>query len=233
MTMIAACMAAGAMAQVQIGPKVGMNLYKIADGEDVSEGVNEPFAVGLNLGVATSFGITENFAIAPELIFTQKGSRLEGEFTDSFSGDFGQIETTITFDERQKLNYLEMPVLARVTFGNTVKGYVNAGPSVGYWLGGSLKSEEGDESETYKIKFVDEGDDVADDEISVDKERANRLEVGAAIGGGVMVNTGAGDLLFDVRYQRGLNNIFDYEDDDLTAKNHGFAVSVIYLLGSK
>ena len=55
MTMIAACMAAGAMAQVQVGPKVGMNLYKINDGEKIDqENVSEPFAVGFNLGLATS-----------------------------------------------------------------------------------------------------------------------------------------------------------------------------------
>ena len=235
-TVIAACMAAGAMAQVQVGPKLGMNLSKINDGEKVEEGTSEPFAVGFNLGVATSFEITENFSFAPELIFTQKGSRLTAEGTDQFFDGVADVEMEFSYSEKIKLNYLEMPVLARVAFGNTVKGYVNAGPSLGYWLGGKTVYEEEfngeSDSDEYKIKFVSEYDEDSDD-AEILKDEANRLEVGALVGGGLMLNTGAGDILLDVRYQAGLTNMIDFDEDDEQFKNNSLSFSVIYLLGSR
>ena len=238
--MMAAFIATSAMAQVrvQVGPKAGLNLYKINDGEDADEDVKEPFGIGFNLGVASSFNITDNFAIAPELIFTQKGRRAKAEGTEIILDGTTEIPMEYSYTERIKLNFLEVPVLARVAFGNTVKGYANVGPSFGYWLGGkfSYDSEfEGEsESEDYKIKFVSEYDDDSDD-AEILKEDARRLEIGAVLGGGLMLDTSVGDLLFDVRYQAGFTDLVDYEDvdEDATFKNNGLSFSVIYLLRTK
>lgn len=225
--MIAACMAAGAIAQVQVGPKIGMNLYKINDGEKIEEeGVSEPFAIGFNLGLATSFNVSENFAVAPELIYTQKGASTKAEDGDNY----GKITS--------KLSFIEIPVLGRVSFGDVVKGYVNVGPSLGYWIGGSTtikaKTNGESEKERRKLKFVSEGDQINfDEEIPIPAEEANRLEIGAVLGGGAMLNTGAGDILFDLRYQAGLTNMIDFDDDDYKFRNNGLAISVIYLLGSR
>ena len=238
MVIMAAFIATSAMAQVQVGPKVGLNLYKINDGEDASEGVKEPFGIGFNLGVASSFNITDNFAIAPELIFTQKGSRVKSEGAEMILDGTTEIPMEYSYTERVKLNFLEMPVLARIAFGNTVKGYANVGPSFGYWLGGkfSYDSEVNGESESEdsKIKFVSEYDDDSDD-AEILKEDVNRLEIGAVLGGGLMLDTSAGSLLFDVRYQAGLTNLSNYEDMDgeEKVKNNGLSISVIYLLGTK
>lgn len=235
--MMSALIASSVMAQVQVGPKVGLNLYKINDGEDVGEGVEEPFAMGFNLGVASSFNITDNIAIAPELIFTQKGSRVKAEAEMILDGTT-EIPMKYSYTEHIKLNFLEVPILARVAFGNTVKGYANVGPSFGYWLGGKISSDEefGGESksEDYKIKFVSEYDDDSDD-AEILKEDANRLEIGAVLGGGLMLDTSAGSLLFDIRYQAGLTSLSDYEDmgGEEKVKNNGLSISVIYLLGTK
>lgn len=223
MTVAAAFLAASAMAQVQIGPKVGMNLYKINGGEKVEEGTSEPFAIGFNLGVGASFSISDNFAIAPELIYTQKGGSAKQERGEDF----------IKYTRRN--NYVEIPVLTRATFGNTVKGYVNAGPSVGYWVGGSLRSKvkvNGEvESESTKFKFVSKDDEIGSNEVPILKDRANRVELGAALGGGVMFDTSAGDVLLDIRYQAGLTSLVKPSDnDDVTIKNNGLSVSAIYLL---
>lgn len=236
MTVAAACLAASAMAQVQIGPKVGMNMYKISYGEDLDEEAKESSVIGFNVGVATSFGISENFSIAPELIFAQKGSRVKYEgSTITFDGTTS-VDIDYKEDYMTKLNYLEMPVLARFAFGSSTKGYLNLGPSVGYWLGGKSKYtlEAGDESEegTAKIKFVSEySEDSEDDEYL--KEEAKRLEVGGIVGGGMMLPTSAGNILLDIRYQAGFTSLFDFDEEDEKFKNNGLSVSLIYLFGSK
>lgn len=226
MTVAAAVLLAnGAMAQVKIGPKVGMNLYKMNTSEEMDEEVKEPFTVGFNVGVATSFGITDNVSIAPELIFSQKGSSQKVEEGDDY------------YKFRIRSNFIEMPVLARVAFGDAVKGYVNAGPSVGYWLGGNLKRDveiNGEaESEDMKYKFITESDfDPNADYEQLPEDSYNRLELGAAIGGGVMLDTSVGDLLLDIRYQVGLSNMVTNEgDEDDKWKNNGLSVSFVYLFG--
>lgn len=236
MIMVAACIAASATAQVKVGPKVGMNLYKISDNEEMDEGAKEPFTVGFNFGVATSFGITDNFTIAPELIFTQKGAKTKYEGTEMDFDGTASVEVDYAYTEVTKLNYLEMPVLGRVAFGSVVKGYINAGPSLGYWLGGKVKEEEelGSQSDSYdgKIKFVSEYSEDSED-LEILSEDANRVELSAVLGGGIMLDTPAGDMLLDLRYQAGLTNLVDYDEEDEKIKNYGLSVSLIYLLGSR
>ena len=181
---------------------------------------------GLIWGLATSFGVSENFAIAPELIYTQKGASIKYDDGDNYSRG------------SSRLSFIEIPFLGRALFGDVVKGYVNVGPSFGYWMGGSAISKtkiDGEtERESAKLKFVSDSDQVNfDEEIPVPAEEANRVEVGAILGGGVAFGTGAGDILLDLRYQAGLTNMMDSEDDDYKQKNNGLSISMIYLLGSR
>ena len=203
----------------QVGPKVGLNLAKVSDGEEVAEGSSEPFLTGFNIGAAFSIPVNEMFSIAPEISFSQKGRKATGE-------DSG-VEMSVS----QISNYIDVPVLVRASFGEGVRAYVNAGPAFNYWTGGKLKVKatfEGEtEKETYKIVFLEEGEEEKEDEAGIDN--ANRLEVAAAIGGGVMFNAGAGDLLVDLRYNAGLNSFVDFGEEEGKAKNNVLSLSVIYL----
>ena len=130
-----------------------------------------------------------------------------------------------------RLNYLEMPVLGRIAFGSNIQGYVNAGPSVGYWLGGTTQSiqvNNGDVSTgRARIKFVDEYSRTSTNG-EILKEEANCVEIGAVVGGGVKINTIMEDVLLDLRYQRGFNSTQKVEDG-IKLKNNVLLVSVIYL----
>ncbi len=228
--MVTALISTGALGQTKVGPKVGVNYY----GMDVNkrgDNRDRPFMVGFNFGVAASFAISDRVSIAPEIIFTQKGERAEGRVTQNFPNGSSIVQAKESF----RLNYLEMPTLMRVAFGSTMKWYVNVGHSIGYWLGGNFTPGEG--AKKLKIRFVPESevDALSSDEAAITEEESNRYEVGVVLGGGLTLSTGMGDLLIDLRYQKGLSKFGDATIDKeyYTAKNHGFAVSVIYLLGSK
>ena len=60
------------------------------------------------------------------------------------------------------------------------------------------------------------------------KEEANRIEIGAVVGGGVKMATILGDVLLDLRYQRGFNSTQKVEDG-IKPKNNVLSFSVIYL----
>src|SRR5688572_22040218 len=111
-----------ANAQVSIAPRVGVNLSTIGytDGDDdLVDFLNEDKTntTGILFGFAANFQVNEMFSVQPEILFSQKGYKLENE------GDW----------VKEKLNYLEVPLLARLSFGDeALKFFVNAGPYAAY-----------------------------------------------------------------------------------------------------
>ena len=121
-----ALMAFGIAAQAQdikFGVKAGVN---IADLSDNSAGSR----VGFHVGGLAEFGITEQFSIQPELLYSGQGAKVnEG---------FGDVDL--------KLDYISLPVLAKYRI---VKGFsVEAGPQVGFLI--SAKAEDEDVKDAYK-----------------------------------------------------------------------------------
>lgn len=197
-----------ANAQSQVGIRAGANWANINDGLDAKEGVDDLWNPGLVIGVASSFHLSDVVAVAPEINYSRRGTRYEGNILGT--------------DYVAKYNYLEVPVLIRASFGDVLKGYINAGPAFSYWLGGTVEGDgvfEGD---------VDFDDDNYDD--------ANRFEVGGAIGGGIQLDTEAGSFLIDLRYTQGFTDFQDNyvnilgDDDADKAKNRLVSVSLIFLV---
>lgn len=194
--------AISAFAQAQIGLRAGANWATIDDGTDAPDGVERPWRPGIMLGLASSFHLTENFAIAPELIYSQRGFIEEGtSITD------GEI-----FDTENRYNFIELPVLFRLSFGDVLKGYVNAGPTFSYFLGG-------------KENDIDVSFDDLDEE--------NRLEIGGSIGAGVQLDTEAGSFLIDLRYTRGFTDAYkDISTNRENFKHQLISTSLIFLVPS-
>ncbi len=199
-----------AFGQLTIMPKAGASLSTVRISDDLLDGGDKPnYKIGLVFGAAFEIGIVEHFAIQPELLFHQKGWRTE------FSEDGFSSKTGIT------LNYIEVPVLVKGKFGNF---YVNAGPSIGFGIGGKYKyelsSQGNTEQESGNVKFGDDPDP-ADDEIYFD----NAIDFGLQMGGGVK----AGPLVIDIRYGLGLSNLVDEQDGfsgDWKIKNSSFQLTV-------
>jgi hypothetical protein len=176
-------------------PKIGFTLAKIAASED-GDGENKS-KLGLMLGAAVEIPFKDNFSFQPELLFIQKG----GKYT--YSEDDESSET------KETINYLEIPVLFKATFGEATKFYANAGPSFGFAIGGKYKYEEsfdGDtESDSGKLKFG-----------SGEEDDYKGLDFGFQLGGGVLI---ADKYIIDLRYGLGLSNISNAEDGDFKLKN--------------
>ncbi len=117
----------GAQAQIAILPKAGVTLSSVSYGDESND---QRAKVGFVGGAGLEIGIVENFfSVQPELLFIRKGERYRS----------GGAETKAT------LNYLELPVLAKLSFGSeAVKGYLNAGPSLAMGLTGKHKVEGGE-----------------------------------------------------------------------------------------
>lgn len=199
-----ATMAFTAEAQITITPKAGLTLSSIARSKDYkdelkSEGGKNVLSPGFAFGAAFELGLSDNVSIQPELLYIQKGTKEKYES----QGESGTIQF--------KMNYLELPVLLKFASGATDEfhffGYV--GPYFGYALKGKNTFKSGGTTFTTKIKFG-EGDDSLE-EVYVNKDEANRLDVGAYLGGGVKIPLGPGAVSLEARYGYGFVN---YNKDD-------------------
>ena len=100
------------------------------------------------------------------------------------------------------LNYIEIPVLAKYTFGkNDFKAFIEGGPYVAYWQSGKIEYKiveyEMKGNDSYDFGNVDVG--------TLPKD--NRLDIGLDLGGGVMYQLGPGNILLDARLGYGLTTL--------------------------
>ena len=112
----------------KIGITAGLNVSNTTLFNDNS------FKAGFQAGVVADFGITNNFSIIPELLFSQRGYKNKNIQIFDSQGNFTGETVTETF------NYLQLPVNAAYKFdvGNDSKIIVFAGPYLGYALSANV-----------------------------------------------------------------------------------------------
>ncbi len=157
---------------------------------------------GMQFGLFGTYQINEMFGVKSGLIYTQKGTNFETEF-------FGETyELTATY------NYINIPILATASFGESIKFYANAGPVIGIWMSGK-----------------EENDGVEEDI----EDGMNTIDMGLLVGGGVIIPVIESrkhptiSIIADVNYQLGFANIYD--SDDISIKNNGLTFGIGVLIG--
>ncbi len=172
------------------GLKFGLNLASISEDWSADwDGVDSKMRMGFSAGGFLTYSINEMFAVQPELLYTMKGAKWEWADED--------------WQDEEKLAYLEMPVLAKVTI--PTKGMIApnlfAGPALGILLTAKYKEEWDSESEEYDIK---------DDMKSTD--------FGLVFGAGVEIGMPHSAITVDGRYTLGLTNTCEPYTDPETGE---------------
>ena len=200
------CAAAWSL-QAQVAVKAGVNFanMQFEEADNSVEDLARNGAVKLTAGLAFILPLSDNVALQPELLFTQKGS----ETTYRILGS--EVTNKLTY------NYLDIPLLLRLSLGDThgegLGFYLNGGGYVGYAFNGK--------SETNTLGVTTERDLTFDDE-----DRQARIDYGWALGAGLTL----GNVFFDARYSRGINNLLDGDADNdndafKTLQHRGLAVT--------
>lgn len=199
-------------AQLAIGPRVGINYATVSS--DLRNFEPE-YNLGVSAGVVLEIGLSDDFAIQPELMFNQRGYR------QTLTGEFLGAEATA--ENELIANYLELGVLAKYTIGNkeSVSVFFVAGPSIGFGLNAKAQGEEfGFEFQVVEfeedINFGDENEDL------------NPIDVKLSFGGGINIPTSIGQIFVDTRYDLGLANTVGNEDiaEKIETLNRGINVTV-------
>lgn len=201
----------------QVVPRIGLTLSKTAAENEA--GIEQKIKPGFTLGAGVEFKISSAFSIQPELNFIQKGFRIT--FDESDQG------ISLSVDNRTAINYLEIPLLFKVYFGNsTTKYFLLGGVSVGYGLGGKTKTKVDADlmgtgfsvSTTGKVKFSDPPENYNPEE-DTDLYLNNRYDAGAQFGFGALINE---KFIVEARYNVGFSPFIDEEED---TKNRVLQVS--------
>lgn len=112
-----------------IGVKAGFNAYNTS-GDNT--GSNE-YKIGLNIGMISHFHMGEQFALQPEIYFSQQGT--------SYKSNGNDVDLN--------LNYVNIPVLFQYMFDNGFR--IHAGPQLG--LLASAKTKIGNNNNDVKNNF--------------------------------------------------------------------------------
>lgn len=212
--LILLALATTAQAQIQLGVRGGTTINNISQTETL-DAVSPDFdeLVGFTAAAYLNVPIGAQFAFQPELAYTQKGFSLsQGADIELFGAPL-----PVGVVARSRFDYLEAPLLFQATLGDQqLQAYVQAGPALGYALGGRLK--------TQATGLLDI--DLTNTEIDLDAINYERFEVSGIVGAGLKYRTGFGAVSLDGRYQQGFTELYDIPLVSERVRNRGFAVNL-------
>ncbi len=108
--------------RVYIGAHGGIDLSRVT----FTPGVNQSFNLGGNAGINFRYVEEKHFGFIVEANWEQRG----------WKEDFEDLP----YNYSRTVNYIQIPFLAHIYFGNRGKFFINAGPSVSFVLGESTSS---------------------------------------------------------------------------------------------
>jgi len=176
--------------------------------------------------IGTTFGLTGRMAMGKhvglqlELNYVQQGWKEKFELPEESEENTAE---QINYHYDRLLNCIQLPFYTHVQFGGkTVKGFVQAGPQIGYIIG---------EATNENLDGGQPGRVTAQHDLAVQK----RFEWGISGGGGLEIRTGIGYFTLEGRYLYSLGDIYNTRREDPFAKASAQTITVklSYLLPLK
>jgi hypothetical protein len=232
--MILAAGGTGLADQIQIGAQGGLSIPNIRDGDnEFSRGYtsrNGPF-----FGLFAEFRLRPGFSLRVEVNYASQGGKREGRQPVIIDLPGLVIPPGLVlyadFHNEAILDYIEVPLLAELTWRWRPRFFINAGPYIGFLV--RAKTVTSGLSTLYMddsgIPLLIPPDfqplpPIPFDATTDSKEDINDLSAGIAGGIGLAMPAGPGELLLGLRFSLGLTNI--QTDVKAYGKNHTGAVVV-------
>jgi hypothetical protein len=201
-----------------LGAHAGISIPDIRGGQTNIFSKNFTSRRGPYFGLTADIPLTRRFALAVDLNYTSQGGLRKGlqPITMDTSGLPIPPGVLIFADFRNEtiLDYLEIPVLARVTFGDKLRFFLDLGPYAGYLVRGKAVTEG------VSALYLDEAGTMpiivppATEPIEVDlgattdvKDGVEPFNFGLAGGGGLILPVGPGRVVLEARFQLGLTRL--------------------------
>jgi hypothetical protein len=189
---------AQAQERPRVGFKGGLNLSNLY----VNDVDDENARVGWHAGFFTQVFSSEAFAIQPEINYSTKGTAVT-------YGSINAGGVSLNHDQRFRLQYLDIPVLAVFKLGRVAE--IHAGPYWSYLLGAEIRNNDGNPNNEFD---------------TVDRKNFDNWDYGLV--GGIGFNLGNSAQL-GVRYNYGLNEIAQSRGAKALLGNAKNQVAQLYL----
>ncbi|MFO7914189.1 MAG: porin family protein [Candidatus Krumholzibacteriales bacterium] len=187
-------------AEAGIGLKGGMNFTKWT-GDDWGNADDFSWKMGYKFGAFFTLPMTPIIKIQPEIYFTSKGWKFDGELLNE--------EFSLTFNA----NYIEVPVLLKLDMdaGLSFVPTVFAGPYIGFLMG----------DPTLEMEYQGQTE-----EEDVPSDNFNSVDFGGVVGAALDYNLVATTLTLEARYNLGFTSIAkeDTQGEDADVRNMGFSL---------
>ena len=197
-------------AQISIGVHGGIHTNKVqVTGIAEAWKPKNDYFTSYNFGIFAEIPMLNGFSFQPGLNFVEKGFRVNAN-TDF---DLGDINIPIGVEARPRLNYLEMPLLLKYTYGEgPMRIYGFAGPHFSYAMDGKVDLIARAIVD-FKIGTID---------MNLDNNIYERFEVGGIVGLGTNFDTGPVQTFIQGSFQHGFTNMLDDPIIDIRLRNYGF-----------
>lgn len=84
---------------------------------------------GVTVGILGEYGFKDWLGVRAEFVYIQKGYKMDRLYDETW--------------QQRRDNYLELPVMARFSFGSDkIRGFLHAGGYVGYWMNSRVKGSD-------------------------------------------------------------------------------------------
>ncbi len=194
--------------ELSVGVKGGVTIPNMA----FSPSIEQKTWVGYTTGLMFRYTEEKIFGLIVELNFSQRG------WDENFEND--------PYNYRHTLDYIEIPFLAHIYFGNDViRGFVNLGPQIGVLY-----------NDNYQTNFDINNLPTFTTENRINEvynmQIANRFDYGITGGIGIELRLKRHILMLEGRYYFGLGDIYGNRKADVfsgSSANRGFMINLAYL----
>lgn len=193
--------AASVKAQWQVGVTAGYALNTMSTDTRYAYDLNYGNRGGITFGVPVAYSFNEWFALRADVMYIQKN------YEKTRSGFFKGL-----YDKTTN-SFASLPLVAQFSFGGErLKGFVNGGGYIGYWLSSSIKGKTAnlDERDTNPTDYLSQTNQVYfETDVDFNSLRDNRLDYGLTAGAGLeyRLNNLLG-ITAEVRHYYGLANLY-------------------------
>jgi hypothetical protein len=193
---------------VEYGFQSGLNLNTMIGNTGLKQSASA--LTGLSIGGLFKVNISKHFGLKAILTYDQYGwAHRSLVFADNFGNEIGKT------DVLNKLNYLNLPLLAEYSFGNKVKFSIDGGVFLGFLLGNKVITKVTESLQPRQAAKT-----------SSTSNNRKATNFGVAFGAGIQIPvTHTTKLCFGVRDNFGVANIYKLQTaSSATVKTNSFAI---------
>ncbi|MGD1049070.1 MAG: porin family protein [Candidatus Krumholzibacteriaceae bacterium] len=219
--------------QLWIGFHGGPSVPNLSGGtNEISEGYTSRY--GPYFGIFGDYMMSPFFSVRGEINYSSEGGKRNGMQPIPTNPALPPGTYYASFNNEAIIDYLEIPVLAKLDWGQTIRFFVDAGPYLGFLVRAKTVTEG--TSSLYQSKTgpaLPYPKQTFDAETNI-RQDINSTNFGAAGGLGVEMPYGPGNLVFDAHFAYGFTNIQKYEvDGENNTGSLAFTVGYSYPFGGK